>query len=164
MQIRLRECAFVLNFEAVVPSQFWIDWDNILQDTALAYALSKTTWGLLNFDMFHWFLLSLSLKNLHKLLKRAVLQHLHIDSDRVAQYWSIYKISPLNPKQGGGGGAEFAQQAGSFLWCPKTVSSRKLKLCDFYYILIGFNFEYKPVPRDMHCCHCNTTVEDIFLV
>ena len=41
----------------------------------------------------------------------------------------------------------------------KTVSSRKLKLSDFYYILIGLNSEYKPVPWDIHCCHGNAIVE-----
>ena len=41
----------------------------------------------------------------------------------------------------------------------RTVSSRKLKLSDFYYILIGLNSEYKPVPWDIHCCHGNAIVE-----
>ena len=36
--------------------------------------------------------------------------------------------SPLNPKQAGGRGA----QAGSSLCCAETVSSKKIKLCDFY--------------------------------
>ena len=53
----------------------------------------------------------------------------------------------LNPKQaGGGGGGGIRPQAGSSLCCAETLSSRKLKLSDFYYILIGLNSEYKPVP------------------
>ena len=59
----------------------------------------------------------------------------------------------------GGGGAE----AGSSLCCAETVNSRKLKLCDFYYILISFNSEYKPVPWDIHCCHGNAIVKECFL-
>ena len=47
-------------------------------------------------------------------------------------------------RPGGGGGIR--PQAGSSLCCAETVSSRKPKLCDFYYILIGLNSEYKPVP------------------
>ena len=57
-------------------------------------------------------------------------------------------------------GAESAPaQAGSFLCYDETVSNRKLKLCDFYYILIGLNSEYKPVPWDIHCCHGNAIIE-----
>ena len=63
----------------------------------------------------------------------------------------------FNPKQAGGGGIR--PQAGSFLCCAETVSSRKLKLSDFYYILIGLNSEYKAVPWDIHCCHGNAIVE-----
>ena len=63
---------------------------------------------------------------------------------------------PLNPKQAGGG---IRPQAGSPLCCAETVSSRKLKLSDFYYILIGLNSEYKPIPWDINCCHGNTIVE-----
>ena len=47
-------------------------------------------------------------------------------------------------RPGGVGGIR--TQAGSSLCCAETVSSRKLKLSDFYYILIGLNSEYKPVP------------------
>ena len=65
----------------------------------------------------------------------------------------------LNPKQAGGGGGGIRPQAGSSLCCAETVSSRKLKLSDFYYILIGLNSEYKPVPWDIHCCHGNAIVE-----
>ena len=66
----------------------------------------------------------------------------------------------FNPKQaGGGGGGGIRPQAGSFLCCAETVSSRKLKLSDFYYILIGLNSEYKAVPWDIHCCHGNAIVE-----
>ena len=64
----------------------------------------------------------------------------------------------LNPKQAGGGGG-IRPQAGSSLCCAETVSSRKLKLSDFYYILIGLNSEYKPVPWGIHCCHGNAIVE-----
>ena len=60
-------------------------------------------------------------------------------------------------RPGGGGGIR--PQAGSFLCCAETVSSRKLKLSDFYYILIGLNSEYKAVPWDIHCCHGNAIVE-----
>ena len=62
----------------------------------------------------------------------------------------------FNPKQAGGG---IRPQAGSSLCCAETVSSRKLKLSDFYYILIGLNSEYKPVPWGIHCCHGNAIVE-----
>ena len=66
----------------------------------------------------------------------------------------------LNPKQVGGGGGGIRPQAGSSLCCAETVSSRKLKLSDFYYyILICLNSEYKPVPWDIHCFHGNTIVE-----
>ena len=54
-------------------------------------------------------------------------------------------------------------QARSPLCCAETVSSRKLKLCDFYYILISFHFEYKPVLWDIHCCHGSTIVEEWFV-
>ena len=67
-------------------------------------------------------------------------------------------VSNTNPKQAGGGG-RIRPQAGSSLCCAETVSSRKLKLSDFYYILIGLNSEYKPVPWDIHCCHGNAIVE-----
>ena len=68
----------------------------------------------------------------------------------------------FNPKQaggGGGGGSRICLQDGSFLCCAEVVGSRKLKLCHFYYILIGFNSEYKLVPWDMHCCHWSTIRE-----
>ena len=67
----------------------------------------------------------------------------------------------FNPKQAGGGGVDgIRPQAGSSLCCAETVSSRKLKLSDCYYILIGFHFEYTPVPWDIHCCHGNAIVEE----
>ena len=44
----------------------------------------------------------------------------------------------LNRRRVGGGGIR--PQAGSSLCCAETVSSRRLKLSDFYYILIGFHF------------------------
>ena len=50
-------------------------------------------------------------------------------------------------------------QAGSSLCCVETVSNRKLKLSDLYYILIGLNSEYKPVPWDIHCYHGNAIVK-----
>ena len=68
-------------------------------------------------------------------------------------------VRALNPKQAGGGGG-IRPQAGSSLCCAETVSSRKLKFCDFYYILITFHFEFKPVPWDIHCCHVNGIVEE----
>ena len=71
----------------------------------------------------------------------------------------LYVLSLLNPKQAGGGGGGTRPQAGSSLCCAKTVSSRRLKLSDFYYILIGLNSEYKTVPWDIHCCHGNAIVE-----
>ena len=66
----------------------------------------------------------------------------------------------LNPKQAGGGGGGISPQAGSSFCCAKTVSSRKLKLCEFYYIPISFYSEYKPVPWDIHCCHGNAIAEE----
>ena len=56
-------------------------------------------------------------------------------------------------RSGVGGG--ILPQAGSSVCCAETVSSRKLKLFDFYYILIGLYFECKPVQWDIHCCHGN---------
>ena len=44
----------------------------------------------------------------------------------------------INPKQAVGGGGRIRPQSGSFLCCAETVNSRKLKLCDFYYILKAF--------------------------
>ena len=64
----------------------------------------------------------------------------------------------LNRLRGGGVGG-IRPQAGSSLCCAETVSSRKLNLSDFYYILIGLNSEYKSVPWDIHCCHGNAIVE-----
>ena len=49
---------------------------------------------------------------------------------------------------------------GSCLCRAKTVSRRKLKLCDFYYILISYHFEYKLVPWDIHCCNGHAIVEE----
>ena len=67
---------------------------------------------------------------------------------------------PLYPKQARGGGrGGIRSQAGSSLCCAEMVSSRKLKLSDFYCIPIGFHFEYKPVPWDIHRCHGNAIVE-----
>ena len=50
----------------------------------------------------------------------------------------------FNPKQAGGGGNR--PQAGFSLCCAETVSYRKLKLSDVYYILIGLNSE----PNQFH--------------
>ena len=61
-----------------------------------------------------------------------------------------------------GGGCRIRTQAGSSLCCAETVSSRKLKLSDFYYILIGLNSEYKPVSWGIHCCHGNAIVEGCY--
>ena len=58
-------------------------------------------------------------------------------------------------------GGERGAQAGSSLCCAETVSSRKIKLCDFYLVYtnkLGINLEYKPVPWDIHCCHDNAIV------
>ena len=72
---------------------------------------------------------------------------------------SFYEL--INPKQaGGGGGCRIRPQTGSSLCCAETVSNRKLKLCNFYYILISFHSEYKPVSCDIHCCHGNAIVEE----
>ena len=83
-------------------------------------------------------------------------------SPSLQSLWRLYMLSfTCNPfltlnRPGGGG---IRPQAGSCLCCAETVSSRKLKLSDFYYILIGLNSEYKPVPWDIHCCHGNAIVE-----
>ena len=74
----------------------------------------------------------------------------------VSRLQNVVSALTLN-RPGGGGGIR--PQAGSSLCCAKTVSSRKLKLSDFYYILIGLNSEYKPVPWDIHCCRSNAIVE-----
>ena len=66
----------------------------------------------------------------------------------------------LNRPRGGGG---IRPQAGSSLCCAETVSIRKLKLCAFYYLLIGLNSKYKLVPWDIHCCHGNAIVEGLSL-
>ena len=70
----------------------------------------------------------------------------------------------LNRSEGGGGGGGgeggIRPQAGSFLCCAETVSSRKLKLGNFYYVLISFHSEYKLVPWGIQCCHSNAIVEE----
>ena len=70
----------------------------------------------------------------------------------------VFGSCALNPKQARGR-AESAHGFSSSLCSAEKVSIRKLKLCDFYYILIGLNSEYKPVPWDIHCCHGNAIVE-----
>ena len=71
----------------------------------------------------------------------------------------ISKTSLTLNRPGGEGGSGIRTQAGSSLCCAETVSSRKLKLCDFYCILVCLNSEYKLVPWDIHCCHGNAIVE-----
>ena len=79
--------------------------------------------------------------------------------DRAFKLFFIHSLAPPLTLNRPGGGGGIRPQAGSCLCCAETVSSRKLKLSDFYYILIGLNFEYKPVPWDIHCCHGNAIVE-----
>ena len=67
-------------------------------------------------------------------------------------------LLPLTLNRPGGGGG-IRPQAGSSHCCAETVCSRKLKLSDFSYILIGLNSEYKPVSWDIHCYHGNAIVE-----
>ena len=75
------------------------------------------------------------------------------------------KIIPKKKKEGetltlnrpGGG---ISPQAGSSLCCAETVSNRKPKLSDFYYILIGFNSDHKSSSWDIHCYHGNAIVEE----
>ena len=55
-------------------------------------------------------------------------------------------------------------QAGYSLCCAETVSSRKLKLNDSYKIFTSFNFEYKLVSLDIHCCHGNVIVEECGII
>ena len=80
--------------------------------------------------------------------------------ESVTSNYEIAKLSPvtltLNMRGGGGG---IRPQVASSLCCAETVSSRKLKLSDFYCILIGLSSEYKPVPWDIRCCHGNAIVE-----
>ena len=81
----------------------------------------------------------------------------HYDVTSQCLVFIIAHIVELNPKQAKGGGIR--PQVGPSLCCAETVSSRTLKLSDFYYILIGLNSEYKPVSRDIYCCHGNAIVE-----
>ena len=76
-----------------------------------------------------------------------------------AQLWNSQTGFKLTLNRWGGGGGGIRPQSGSSLCSAETVSSRKLKLCDFYYILIGLSSEYKPVPWNIHCCHGNAIVE-----
>ena len=78
-----------------------------------------------------------------------------IDSDKEI---AVIIMLTLN-RPGGGGGGRIRPQAGSSLCCAEMVSTRKLKLTYFYYILIDLNSGYIPVPWDIHCCHGNTIVE-----
>ena len=64
-------------------------------------------------------------------------------------------FNPKHSRRGGGGGGEEGRihpQAGSSLLCAETESSMKLKLCDFYHMLISFHSEYKPVPCNIDSC------------
>ena len=54
----------------------------------------------------------------------------------------------FNPKQAGGGGGGGGGGAESFLCCAEKVSSRKLKLCHFYYIQTG-DICWKPLHFDI---------------
>ena len=73
--------------------------------------------------------------------------------------WNYTYIScrTFNPKQAGGG--RNRPQAGSPFSCAETLSSKELKLCEFYDIFIRFHFEYKLVPWAINCCHGSTIVE-----
>ena len=71
----------------------------------------------------------------------------------------VEKLHILTPNSRGGGGRRNPPTGWFSPCCAETVSSKKLKLSDFYYILIGLNSEYKPVPLDIHCCHGNAIVE-----
>ena len=99
---------------------------------------------------------------------RMVALHVHgyrVKNYIMTQYDSDFQVSQNSSKfqsyltlnRPGGGGIR--PQACSSLCCAETVSSRKLKLSDFYYILLGLNSEYKPVPWGVHCCHGNAIVE-----
>ena len=58
------------------------------------------------------------------------------------RFLKISRVSAdLTLNRPGGGGIR--PQAGSSLCCAETVSSRKLKLCGFYYILIGLNSDFR---------------------
>ena len=85
-------------------------------------------------------------------------------SRRILNYGYSYhrytEAFQLNRKQASGGGGGIRPQAGSFLCCAETVSSRKLKRSDFYYILIRFYCVNKPVPWGIYCCHSNAIVEE----
>ena len=74
-----------------------------------------------------------------------------------SQSFILIKAQLTLNRPGGGGGIR--PQAGSSHCCAETVCSRKLKLSDFSYILIGLNSEYKPVSWDIHCYHGNAIVE-----
>ena len=89
----------------------------------------------------------LDISVLYQLTRRLPHEGLDYDDERF--------LTLNRPGEGGG----IRPQAGSSLCCAETVSSRELKLSDFYYILIGLNSEYKPVPWDIHCCHGNAIVE-----
>ena len=79
------------------------------------------------------------------------LLHLEKQKSKSRPFFRIYTVPPLTlNRQGGGGGGRSR---------PQAVSNRKLKHCDFYYILIGLNSEHKPVPWDIYCCHDNAIVE-----
>ena len=105
------------------------------------------------------FLKKVSTRSRCLLQRMSAMERFHCNSTLVARRMALErggrrKYLTLN-KPGGG----IRPQAGSSLCCADTVSSRKLKLSDFSYILIGLNSGCKPVPWDIHCCHGNAIVE-----
>ena len=92
MQIRLWACAFVLNLLSHCRKSVL---DRLRYFAGHSFSLCSiwNNLGPLEFRHASLIFILLSLENLHNLLKRAVLQQPQIDSDRVVQYWSIYKNS-----------------------------------------------------------------------
>ena len=74
--------------------------------------------------------------------------------------WFKYCFNLTLNRPGGGEGVGILPQAGSSFRYAETVRSRKLKLCDIYHMLIGFNLEYKLDPLDMSSCNGNAIVEE----
>ena len=72
-------------------------------------------------------------------------EKVHFFSLVTSEMQKNYNFQTLTLNRRGVGGG-IRPQAGSSLCCAETVSSRKLKLSDFYYILISLNSEYKPGP------------------
>ena len=63
----------------------------------------------------------------------------------------------INLKQAWGGGEN--PPTGWFFSLLCLNGSRKLKLDDFYHVLISFHLEYKPVPWNIHYSHGNAIVD-----